>query len=67
MLLAAAAMTLSISVGWPSAPKAQQASPFAALPTRVESPADNPSTPEKVALGRMLFSDRVLSRSGDTA
>jgi cytochrome c peroxidase len=67
LLLAAAAMTLSLCVGWTSIPQAQQASPFAALPTRVESPPDNPSTPEKVALGRLLFWDPILSSSGDAA
>jgi len=34
---------------------------LAALPMSASSPADNPSTPEKVALGRLLFFDPVLS------
>jgi len=33
-------------------------------PNVVPSPADNPTTPEKVALGRALFFDRRLSASG---
>ncbi len=31
------------------------------LPTKVEDPADNPSTPEKVELGKLLFFDGRLS------
>jgi len=34
---------------------------LAALPTEVPAPADNPSSPEKVALGRLLFFDPILS------
>jgi len=48
-------------------PRAQQASPFAPLPLQVESPADNPSTPAKVALGRLLFWDPILSGNQDIA
>jgi cytochrome c peroxidase len=40
---------------------------FTALPMTVPSPADNPSTPEKVGLGRLLFWDPILSGSRDTA
>ena len=40
---------------------------FAALPLSAPSPADNPSTPQKVALGRLLFWDPILSTAGDTA
>lgn len=39
---------------------------FAPLPP-APSPADNPTTPEKVALGRRLFEDPKLSRSGQIA
>ncbi len=35
-----------------------------ALPERAPAPADNPTTAEKVALGRRLFEDRRLSRDG---
>ncbi|WP_298427286.1 cytochrome c peroxidase [uncultured Kordia sp.] len=38
-----------------------------ALPETVIDPADNPRTPEKVALGRMLFWDPVLSGNNDVA
>lgn len=38
-----------------------------ALPETVIDPTDNPRTPEKVALGRMLFWDPVLSGNNDVA
>lgn len=41
--------------------------PFGALPEMVIDPVDNPSTPEKVNLGRMLFWDPILSGDGDIA
>jgi cytochrome c peroxidase len=47
--------------------RAQAPSPFAPLPAHVESPADNPSTPEKVALGKLLFWDPILSGTQDVA
>ena len=47
--------------------RAQPAAPFAPLPLHVESPADNPSTPDKVALGRLLFWDPILSGEQDIA
>lgn len=40
---------------------------LAALPTNVPTPADNPTTPEKVALGRLLFFDPILSGHKDVA
>ena len=40
---------------------------FAALPLEVPAPADNPTTPERVALGRLLFWDPVLSGQKDVA
>ena len=40
---------------------------LAALPTEVPAPADNPSSPEKVALGRLLFFDPILSGPKDVA
>lgn len=39
---------------------------FGPLPPAPQ-PADNPSTPTKIALGRMLFSDPILSGSGQIA
>ena len=38
-----------------------------ALPQSVKSPADNPITPEKVALGKLLFFDPILSGNKDVA
>jgi cytochrome c peroxidase len=40
---------------------------LAALPTEVPAPADNPSSPEKVALGKLLFFDPILSGHKDVA
>ena len=34
------------------------------LPTKAPAPADNPTTPEKVALGQMLYHDPRLSSTG---
>ena len=38
-----------------------------ALPQHVTDPSDNPTTPEKVELGRLLFFDPVLSGNRDVA
>ena len=43
---------------------AQLRSIFAPLPSRFDTPA-NPATPEKIALGRMLYFDPRLSRAQD--
>jgi cytochrome c peroxidase len=40
---------------------------LAALPTAPSAPADNASTPERVALGRLLFWDPILSGQKDVA
>jgi cytochrome c peroxidase len=40
---------------------ASKPAPLAALPAKVAAPADNPSSPEKEALGRQLFFDPRLS------
>lgn len=40
---------------------------LAALPESVTEPADNPSTPEKIELGRLLFFDPVLSGNKDVS
>jgi cytochrome c peroxidase len=40
---------------------------LAALPTEPTAPTDNPSTPERVALGRLLFWDPILSGQKDVA
>lgn len=38
-----------------------------ALPETVKTPQDNPTTPEKVALGKLLFFDPILSGNKDVA
>jgi cytochrome c peroxidase len=38
-----------------------------ALPSKAPEPADNPTTPEKVALGKLLYHDPRLSSSGTVA
>jgi cytochrome c peroxidase len=40
---------------------------FAALPAQPDAPADNPTTPEKIALGKLLFWDPILSGTKDVA
>ena len=40
---------------------------FSPLPLVAPAPPDNPTTPEKVALGRLLFWDPILSGNGDIA
>lgn len=40
---------------------------LAPLPPRAPEPADNPGTPAKIALGKTLFEDPRLSRSGQIA
>ncbi len=41
--------------------------PFSALPERVNAPPDNPLTADKVALGKLLFWDPILSGHRDVA
>lgn len=38
-----------------------------ALPLEAKAPADNPTTPEKIALGKLLYFDPILSGSRDVA
>ena len=40
---------------------------LAALPVELPAPPDNPTTPERVALGRLLFWDPILSGQKDVA
>ena len=40
---------------------------FEALPARAPEPADNPSTPAKIRLGRLLFFDPILSATQTVA
>lgn len=50
-----------------AAQESQSQGALSALPTAVKSPQDNPLTPGKVALGRMLFWDPILSGNKDIA
>jgi cytochrome c peroxidase len=45
-------------------PVAAADAPWPALPERAPAPADNPTTPERVALGKKLFFDPRLSADG---
>jgi cytochrome c peroxidase len=40
---------------------------ISALPESMKAPADNPTTPDKIALGRLLFWDPILSGNRDVA
>jgi cytochrome c peroxidase len=46
---------------------AQTLADLGALPLEVTHPADNPSSPQKVQLGRLLFYDPILSGNRDVA
>jgi cytochrome c peroxidase len=50
-----------------SASLTAQQEAFAALPLTLPAPEDNPTTPERVALGRLLFWDPILSGKKDVA
>src|SRR5688572_19254479 len=51
----------------PADGQGQGQNPFSALPERVEAPPDNPLTADKVALGKLLFWDPILSGHRDVA
>jgi cytochrome c peroxidase len=48
-------------------PNGEGQSPASALPRGVNAPSDNPSTPGRVALGKLLFWDPILSGKQDVA
>jgi len=62
-LAASALVSLTVAAGL----RAQGPSPFVPLPLQADSPPDNPSTPDKVALGKLLFWDPILSGERDIA
>jgi cytochrome c peroxidase len=68
-LLLAAAFLVAVAGTW-FALDARKAAELAALrplyarPAAIPAPSDNPTTPEKVALGARLFRDKRLSASG---
>jgi cytochrome c peroxidase len=61
----AGGLTAALAIGGSMNTAAQ--SRLAALPRTVPAPADNPTTPERVALGRLLFWDPILSGPKDVA
>jgi cytochrome c peroxidase len=63
LLRTALAVSLILLGGCASPDASRSGTPVSALPAIVH-PADNPSTPEKVALGAQLFIDTRLSGSG---
>src|SRR5688572_2251849 len=64
-LVAVACLTMILAAASISSTAAQAA--LAALPLDVPAPAENPTTPARVALGRLLFWDPVLSGQKDVA
>jgi cytochrome c peroxidase len=64
-LLLSAALSAVIVMSAASSPSAQAR--LAALPAEIPSLADNPIAPERVALGRLLFWDPILSGQKDVA
>lgn len=48
-------------------PQTETIADLGALPRYVTDPADNPSSPEKVELGRLLFFDPILSGNKDVS
>ena len=72
--LHSAARMLALSACWvaargdaPAVPEPQVTLKVMALPREAPAPASNPTTPEKVALGRLLFFDPILSATNDVA
>jgi cytochrome c peroxidase len=64
-LVAVGCLTMILAAANVSSTAAQAA--LAALPMDVPAPAENPTTPARVALGRLLFWDPVLSGQKDVA
>ncbi len=61
-----ALLLAAVQFGWPAEARAEQVPALAALgPPPI--PADNPQTPEKVELGKMLFFDPRLGGDASTA
>ena len=66
-IVVAVAACLTMIVVPVSAPRTAAQARFAALPLESPAPAGNPATPERVALGRLLFWDPILSGQKDVA
>jgi cytochrome c peroxidase len=65
--LPGAALALSLTFAAQPGARSQEPTPLSPLPLQADSPADNPTTPAKVALGRLLFWDPILSSARDIA
>ena len=65
ILVLAGGLTTALAIVSASRPQAQAR--LAALPREAPAPADNPTTPPRVALGRALFWDPILSGQKDVA
>jgi cytochrome c peroxidase len=63
--VAAIGLTVALVLTSTQAGRTQQT--LSALPTVAAAPADNPTTPDKVELGRLLFWDPILSGQQDVA
>jgi cytochrome c peroxidase len=63
---ALAATVLITTLAWATVPTQTQ-SVIGSLPYEVVAPKDNPTTPEKIELGRLLFWDPILSGAKDVA
>ena len=66
-IVVAVAACLTMIVAPLSAPRTAAQGRLDALPLETPAPADNPTTPERVALGRLLFWDPILSGQRDVA
>src|SRR5258705_11581251 len=65
--LLVAAATVGVLLYMEVAAVGQSKSTLSALPPTPKAPGDNPTTPAKVALGRLLFWDPLLSGHQDVA
>lgn len=63
-ILFAGAMLFSTAAAWAGSVPSDIPEGMGPLPLRVPVPADNPMSPAKVELGKKLFFDPALSRSG---
>jgi cytochrome c peroxidase len=63
---ALAVVAATAAVVWAAVPARTQ-SLIGSLPFEIVTPPDNPTTPEKVELGRLLFWDPILSGAKDVA
>jgi cytochrome c peroxidase len=60
-------ISVSILIAFTTAVPAVAAGPWQALPDVAPAPSDNPTTPAKVELGKMLYFDTRMSSSGNVS